>query len=315
MLLNDLDISIIKHVSMSENHCVFVSSRGILKSCLYHSRTPVSSIRTLTNYNDFTTGENGSSIYVCLSALKAFIAMMDNIPYRFVLVTGDCDNNCYTDMLTKDQFETFINHPKLIHWFSQNCISNHPKLTKIPIGLDYHTISSNNNHPWGAKMSPLEQEAQLIQIKNKSRPFYERCVKAYANYHFQMGTRYGGDRIDAEKSISRALVYYEPTHISRENTWNKQCEYAFIVSPHGNGYDCHRTWEALILGCIPIVKTSNIDELFVNLPVLIVKEWSQVTQELLNNTIIKFKEMHEQNRFQYERLLLQYWVDKIRGAV
>ena len=298
-----------------ENNCMYVSSRGILKSCTYHSMNPYSSGQALVNYKDFTKGVDGQSIYVSSSSLRSFIDIMSHIHYRFVLVTGDSDYNCYTDLLTTDQFETFINDPRLIHWFSQNCISKHPKLTKIPIGLDYHTISANNHHKWGPKMSPLSQETQLTQIKHNVRPFYERQVKAYSNHHFQINTRYGGDRIDAMKSIPPELVYYEPTHISRVHTWNKQCEYAFIVSPHGNGYDCHRTWEALILGCIPIVKTSDIDELFVNLPVLIVTEWSQVTQKLLNNTIAKFKEMHEKSHFKYERLLLQYWMDKIRGAV
>jgi hypothetical protein len=55
----------------------------------------------------------------------------------------------------------------------------------------------------------------------------------------------------------------------------------FVVSPHGNGLDCHRTWEALYLGVIPIVKTSSLDQLYEDLPVLIVDDWSDVTREFL----------------------------------
>ena len=40
-------------------------------------------------------------------------------------------------------------------------------------------------------------------------------------------------------------------------TWNKQKDFAFVLCPHGGGLDCHRNWEALCLGCIPIVKTSK----------------------------------------------------------
>ena len=32
--------------------------------------------------------------------------------------------------------------------------------------------------------------------------------------------------------------------------------YKFALSPEGNGIDCHRTWECLYLGVIPIVKKS-----------------------------------------------------------
>ena len=27
----------------------------------------------------------------------------------------------------------------------------------------------------------------------------------------------------------------------------------FVLSPAGNGVDCHRTWEALLMGAVPIV--------------------------------------------------------------
>jgi hypothetical protein len=53
--------------------------------------------------------------------------------------------------------------------------------------------------------------------------------------------------------------------------------HAFVASPHGNGLDCHRTWEALALGCIPIVKRSPIDKVFQGLPVWIVGSWKEVT--------------------------------------
>ena len=88
-----------------------------------------------------------------------------------------------------------------------------------------------------------------------------------------------------------------------------QSKYAFVISPHGNGLDCHRTWEALVLGCIPIVKTSKIDYLYENLPVLIVKDWSDITKELLEKTVHDFK-----NRtFQPDRVTMKYWMDLINS--
>jgi hypothetical protein len=34
-------------------------------------------------------------------------------------------------------------------------------------------------------------------------------------------------------------------------------KHKFVVSPPGNGIDCHRNWEAIYLGCIPIVLNSH----------------------------------------------------------
>jgi hypothetical protein len=59
------------------------------------------------------------------------------------------------------------------------------------------------------------------------------------------------------------------------------------------------------------VKTSVLDRLYEDLPVLIVEEWSDVTKELLVNTIKEFKEKHQANEFNYDKLSLKYWVDQI----
>ena len=55
-------------------------------------------------------------------------------------------------------------------------------------------------------------------------------------------------------------------------------KYKWIISPHGNGLDCHRTYEAIALGCIPIVKTSTLDILYKDMPIIIVDNWSQILQ-------------------------------------
>jgi len=82
------------------------------------------------------------------------------------------------------------------------------------------------------------------------------------------------------------------------------------LSPFGCGLDCHRTWEALILGCIPIIAHSDLDTLFDELPVLFVNNWSDVTQNLLDATIKAYKG----KRFNYEKLKLEYWVQKIHNT-
>jgi hypothetical protein len=290
----------------SEIDCKYVSSRGILKSCTIKSATPISSINQLINY-DFTTLTNGISIYVCNYALGHFIEIFDQIKCKIILVSGDSD--ClipYEIFKNHESFLAFIESEKIIHWYTQNCVIDHPKISKIPIGMDYHTMN-NKDSDWGKKISPITQEKILENIKNNSFPFYERKIKCYANFHFSMETKYGFDRKDALQNIDKDLVFYEHEKIDRKSTWKKQVEYAFVISPHGNGLDCHRTWEALILGCIPIMKKSGLSELFNELPVLIVENWSDVNNKLLINTINNFKN----KTFNYDKLLLSYWTNKI----
>jgi len=37
-------------------------------------------------------------------------------------------------------------------------------------------------------------------------------------------------------------------------------KYKYIISPEGNGIDCHRHYEALLAGCIPIVEYNSLIE-------------------------------------------------------
>jgi len=59
-------------------------------------------------------------------------------------------------------------------------------------------------------------------------------------------------------------------------------KYKFIVSPAGNGVDCHRHYEALMAGCIPIVEVhSHILKTYGNCPILYTRDYSEITPEYL----------------------------------
>ena len=79
----------------------------------------------------------------------------------------------------------------------------------------------------------------------------------------------------------------------------------YIISPRGRGFDCHRTWEALVLGVVPIIKTSVNDTLFKEMPVLIVDSFKEINNDLLNNN----KDFGSLN---LDKITLEYWVDFIK---
>ena len=44
--------------------------------------------------------------------------------------------------------------------------------------------------------------------------------------------------------------------------YKKVAAHKFVVAPRGNGIDTHRLWEALYLGCVPVVGKSALDGLY-----------------------------------------------------
>ena len=294
--------------SLAENNCYFVSSRGVMKSCDLHSATPVSSVSQVINY-DWSRLKPGATVYVCTSAVGPIAKNLEQIPCPIVLVSGDADEDAPTNIFASERdFLGFIENPKILHWFAQNGVVRHSKFSQIPIGLDYHTMSQGETH-WGPQMTPAEQEKLLQAIARRALPLAQRKLKAHANFHFLMSTKYGADRLRAKELIPSSLVDYEPQRVDRKTTWENQSQYAFVVSPHGGGLDCHRTWEALCLGCIPIVRTSPIDGLFADLPVYIVQDWSEVTEDNLKKVLADFS----RRTFDLNRLTLSYWMNQINA--
>ena len=67
--------------------------------------------------------------------------------------------------------------------------------------------------------------------------------------------------------------------------------YKFVISPEGNGIDCHRHYEALIAGCIPIMEDNELIRIkYKDMPVLYTKDYSEITGDYLleiYNTMMK----------------------------
>jgi hypothetical protein len=281
-----------------EQQCIFVSSRGILKSCdIYNNNIQSSDIDL--DVSKYLEIKKNDIVYINTSALHNFFKnILPFVKEPFILVSGDSDVSV----------EEYIDNEKIIHWFAQNLLISHTKLTHIPIGLDYHTLKPNENHPWGLGSLPKEQEILLMSIKQNSNPLLERLFGCYSNFHHNVwGIGERGDRKEVVEKASRDIVYYEPYFTSREDAWKNQSKFMFVLSPKGGGVDCHRTWEALILGCIPIVKSSGLDPLYEDLPVCIVKCWSDVNKDYLINFLNTMKS------YNYEKLSLNYWVNLIKS--
>lgn len=308
---------------MDELMCQYVGSHGLLKTTTHRAPIPSSDFGGL-DPNWYLNLFDGAILHVCTQALPTFVQkVLPTITVKFKLLTNNSDATLPDDYPVESN--TLLNHPLLIHWFSQNWTGNHEKVTQIPIGLDYHSMRPTrgppvklswlhvqpemNKYGWGINKHPTQQEHDLLRTRASAPPFWNREVKAYANFQFVMWTRYGKeDRKRALEIVPKSLVYYQPFKTTRDVCWNNMVKHAFVLSPQGNGIDCHRTWEALCLGCIPIVKTSGLNSLFQGLPVWIVHDWTDVTE---TNMRIKIQEF--QNRvFQYEKLTLRYWQNLLR---
>jgi hypothetical protein len=204
---------------------------------------------------------------------------------RYILVTHNTDNEA------PGPFARYLEDENLIAWFSQNVEKvSHPKLFPIPIGL-------GNRYTPHADLSLVDKMAKLPEPE--SREIFAYLLQARTNR----------DERNYVCSLFRKKKYV--THISSWRNFDqylndlKHAKFSFVV--RGAGIDCHRTWEALYMGAIPILKSSTSDEMYENLPVLIVKEWTDINETFLSEAYKKIKSQ-PQNLY---KLNIQYWLDLI----
>lgn len=89
-------------------------------------------------------------------------------------------------------------------------------------------------------------------------------------------------------------------------------KYKFVISPEGNGLDCHRHYEALMFGCIPVIERNpHIEEKYAGCPILWTTDYSEITAEYLEN---KYTEMVDKV-YNFSRLFLSYYSVELQKQI
>lgn len=180
--------------------------------------------------------------------------------------------------------------PKCVKkWFAINPIINNPNLIAIPLGLKTHEQPYLEPHYMTEWFSyNIERLRSTKKEKN-----------IYCNWNPTNDSRNSIKDILISKNIS---ITYE-NNIPFNDYIEEMSRHKFVISPPGNGIDCHRTWEALYVGCIPIVIKHPIYDSW-NLPIIQVRDYSEITQNLLDNYVIK--------QADNSMLYIDYWQKIIR---
>lgn len=197
-----------------------------------------------------------------------------------------------------------LKSPYICAWYAQNRDTDHTKLHSLPIGINIHNLWANPLQWGGGFILPSLQELQIQTIAENAPDFLHREEKVFCNWHFSIDR---ADRKDCLAQIDQSLCYFQPKPLPTAKTWEMQANYQFVLSPHGAGLDCHRTWEALLLGCIPIIKVAKLNDLFRELPVIVVNNWEEVNRALLQESIQKLP----QPNCEKNKLFMNYWKRQI----
>jgi hypothetical protein len=180
------------------------------------------------------------------------------IDYQFKLVTHNADRPAISGNLD------LLEDNRLVTWYGMNIDTKHTKLQPIPIGI------ANEKWPHGDKDILLE----IIKTNIDKREL------VYSNFDIKTN-------IQTRSNISN--VIREKKYIDIDNQIHnykdyltKLKSYKYVISPPGNSIDCHRIWESIYVGVVPIVQKHLALEYWYDLPILFIDSFNDLSEEYLN---------------------------------
>jgi len=230
----------------------------------------------------------GDTIFVDYMRLEEFARdYLPKIKDKVIIITANYGYGGDNPM--PGPYDYLLKEEKVAAWFLQNIDREFTeKLIPIPIGL------ASKHWPHG-NTNLIDRYIPFSLAKN------EKTIFMYLNFASRP------ERVDCINNFQKIGAKFENVK-SYEEYLNDLSETVFVISPPGHGVDCHRTWEALLMGCYPVVKSSMLDPLFQDLPVVIIDDWSQVTDDFLKQ---KYSELKNKT-WSREKLYAPYWFQKVR---
>lgn len=222
---------------------------------------------------------------------------------KIFIITGDSDMkvpSCYK----KESVDIILSNENITNWFTQNYDGSiiHDKLKHFPIGLDLHT------QRWLIEDDPLKKINFYIEVRNSNVNIINN--KIFCDSHLKITNKEREKMYEILKKNPR--IDFLESLIGFENIIKKYKEYKFVLSPEGNGLDCHRTWELFLLGCIVITKSSSLNQMWIenDLPVIIIEDWNELNNGLkikLKEWYIKYNKFTDYNHI-IKRFKYNYWL-------
>ncbi len=245
-----------------------------------------------TKRNKITTfnpeSVNPGDIIFVRNVDKFIKGMHPLIKNPYIMVTaGD-----YKDAV-KPRHMAFLNNINIIAWYSVHpCWRLHAKFHPIPLGI----FQNKKNYL---------RRRNLTQYFSKLRHTPKEKL-LYMNFGFRR--KFKPKRNLVHRLFANAPFCTKSGRVPFGKYMNDMSQHKFTLAPRGVGPDTYRAWEAMLVGSIPIVQSSQLNSLYADLPVLIVQKWEDITPEFLEQ---KYAEICSK-KFNIEKLFMEYWWKKIK---
>ncbi|MEN6569002.1 MAG: hypothetical protein ABFC18_03215 [Rikenellaceae bacterium] len=236
---------------------------------------PSSDYRYLTNTYDKRNIKLGDIIYTHTFYIDQLFEIIDQLPFNVKVVSHNADT------------PAGIEPPANVTWYTTNVNIKHDRVQSIPIGIE--------NDRW------LKDKKDKMNLKLKQRKEFKNML--YLNHNIKTNPEKRQAPYDLLAGLSWVTTSNGANGQGFDSYLDNIYNHPFVVCPEGNGIDTHRVWECLYMKTIPIqVRTIN-NQFYIDLPIVFIDSWEEVTQDFLYKKYMDFAEM----KWNLEKLDFQWW--------
>lgn len=211
--------------------------------------------------------------------------------------------------------------PVAIRIFVQNNVYDLPNVHIMPIGIrDCGTISEM--HKGFSHATLLEEGTNALTYKRSVNCLLCFTIVTYTDYRRECYDLFKNKpfiyNLNHDNDANNSSNFENPFFcgaIKLNVVYRKTRESRYALCPRGLGVDTHRFYECIYLGCVPIVVRTNtvFDRLYAAFPCLIVDDWSDVTEDLLESSYLECWRRMCDFHVKYPRFLTD--LDSIEGLL
>jgi len=180
--------------------------------------------------------------------------------------------------------------------FSINVVDETEKIRAIPLGLE--NLSRNINGRLNDYFGSLDSPAETPRTRDVFTAFEPENNPSVRGPLVELlrGSRFG----------------WSPRRMSPEQYRQAVSESMFVLSPPGRGLDCHRTWEAIYLGAVPVVPEGTLPPgLLHDLPIYSVSSYEHFLNLSHSDMAGLFHEVRAVNA---RKAYMPFWVDAVMAS-
>lgn len=208
---------------------------------------------------DLKNGDDEIKLFLPASLKDLFLSKLDTNDLDFshiTLIIHNSDN--IPNEAEMMNLSSRFNKVYSVNWLGDRSIA-----TPIPIGIEN----------WSHLRNGVPKDFAGLVDKGLL-PTSKRSIKILSA--FSLNTNLAERSKAIEFSKSNSDVFQLPAFTSPREYRAIVANSRFVLSPPGNGVDCHRTWESIYLGAIPIVLKKSWPFCHLDLPVLVVDDWVDI---------------------------------------